>query len=204
MVRWIVSLESLPTPARGAVLASLGSGLGLQIAEPHDPEQGSAAGPLDSLLARMRGLARVPSGAHALWSSSCLLDVPQDPVWRQLYHELSRELVERLVPGGAQGSRHLMICLEVDSDEAFETLFDGCCLPGNGCPLARRESSLEDIAACRGRVAEWAEGAAVTPFAAQRVCLRCPRFVADNPVAMEALSAAAVRLCASAMAAQHA
>ena len=207
MVRWIVSLESPPTPARAPLLGALAAGLGLQAAEPHDPEQGASAGPLDSLLTRMRGLARLPAGAHAVWSSSCLLDVPEDPVWRQLYHELSGELVSRLVPGGAPGTRHLMVCLDVDPDEAFESLFGGGGagaggLQGNGCPLARRESGLEDIAKCTERVDGGAPpscGRGATPFQSQRVRLHCPRFVADNPVAMEALSAAAVRLCAAAM-----
>lgn len=200
MVRWIVSLESPPTPARAALLAALSGALGLQDAEPGDAaDQDCAQGPLDSLLARMRGLARLPADAHAAWSTSCLLDVPEDAVWRRLYAELSAELVDRLVPGGAAGTRHLMLCLEVDSDEAFESLFAGCSLQGAGCPLARRESTLEDVARCCERVAAAGLDDEATPFAARRLVLRCPRFAADNPVSMQALEAEAVRLCGDAM-----
>lgn len=197
-MRWIVSLESAPTPARGPLLQRLAAELGLVAAGPRDPEQGPVAGPLDSLLTRMLGLAKVPAGCNALWTSSCLLDVPDDPVWRQLYGELASELVERLVPEGAAGTRHLMVCLDVNCDEAFESLFDGSCLPGNGCPLVRRESSLEDIARCCHKVASWPVDGA-TPFEVHRVSLSCPRFAADNPVAMDTLAASVSRACLGAM-----
>lgn len=204
MVRWVVSLESVPTPARTALLAALAGRLGLHVAEDQAPsaEPGPAAGPLDSLLARMTGLARLPADAHAVWTSSCLLDVPAEPTWRRIYDDLAQELVERLVPGGVAGTRHLMLCLDVDPDEAFETLFDGGTLQGNGCPLVRRESCLDDVLRCCGLVSAAARADTVprvTPFEARRVLLRCPRFAADNPAAMAALENVAVRACADAI-----
>lgn len=196
MSRWIVSLESAPTPARAAILSALAGRLGLHAAETHDAEHcagaGAHAAALDCLLSRMRGLARLPAHASGLWATCTLLDVPDAPVWRGLYRELCAELVGRLVPGGAAGTRHLMVCLDVDRDEAFESLFG---VAGAG---GQQHASLEDVERWCGRVA--ATCSPPTPFQSHVVRLACPRFAADNPVALEALASEAVRLVAGAMA----
>lgn len=198
MTRWIVSLESVPTPARPAVLKSLSAALGLRHAELLNVDHRGTActDALDALLARIMGLARLPPDVHGLWSSSCILGVPEHPVWRRLYHQLSEELVARVVPRGASGTRHLMACLHVDANEAFESMFDG----GSKLPCLDGRAGMEEIKRCCARISEEPMAPTPTPFQTNAVSISCPAFTADNPVALDNLTAAVVSACSSAMA----
>lgn len=202
MVRWIASLESVPTPARPVVLKSLSAALGLQHAELPDNQGGHRGTPctraLDALLARTMGLARLPEDAHGAWSTSCIIGVPEHPVWRRLYRQLSQELVARVVPGGASGTRHLMVCMHVDANESFENMFDG---EGQGwmLPCLDARASIEEITRWCTRIAD-PQVEPPTPFVTTTVSIACPAYAADNPVALDNLATAVNRACSHAMA----
>lgn len=193
-MRWVVSLESVPSPARAPILKSLASALGLAVAESSECPQS----PLEALLNRIAGLARLPADADALWLSSCTLDTPSDPIWKALYADLSAELARRLLPPDAvHNTRHLMVLMDADCDEAFETLFGS--EPGGG--PADRRLCREDLQRLGDRVASYEPGPGVqdSPLACCSVRLACPRFAADNPAALEAVAAQAVAECRRAM-----
>lgn len=194
-MRWVVSLESVPSPARAPILKSLASALGLVVAESSECPQS----PLEALLNRIAGLARLPAEADGLWLSSCILDTPAaDPAWRSLYADLSAELARRLLPPDAvRSTRHLMVLMDADCDEAFETLFGA--EPG-GAPSSRRRCR-EDLQRLGDRVASYQPGPGVqdSPLDCCSVRLSCPRFAADNPAALEVVAAQAVAECRRAM-----
>ena len=192
-MRWVVSLESVPSPARAPILKSLASGLGLVVAETSE----CAQSPLEALLNRIAGLARLPADTDALWLSSCILDTPSDPAWRALHADLSAELARRLLPARAvETTRHLMVLMDADCDEAFETLFDA--EPGH--VPSSRQRCREDLQRLGDSLASYQPGAGVdSPLPCSTVRLSCPRFAADNPAALEAVASRALAECRRAM-----
>lgn len=188
-MRWVVSLESVPSPARGPVLKSLASNLGLAIAETSETPQS----PLEALLNRITGLARLPPEVDALWLSSCLLDTPADPTWKQLYADLSAELAARLLPPRAtECTKHLMLLMDADCDEAFEAMFDADTGTGGACV---RQRCREDIERFGQRVARYEPAPGDSPLDCVTARIACPRFAADNPATLQAVQAEAVAQC---------
>lgn len=190
-MRWVVSLESVPSPARAPILRYLASSLGLVVAERSECPHWE---PLQALLDRIAGLARLPSDADALWLSSCILDTPSDPTWSALYADLSAELARRLLPPSTmRDTKHLMVLMDTDCDEAFETLFDA--EPGG--PPSSRQRCLEELQALGDRVAAYQPGPGRqdSPLNCCSVRLSCPRFAADNPAALKVVASRVVAEC---------
>lgn len=167
--RWAVSVESLPVPARAAVLKSLQARLGLALL----PEDCGPAAPLALLLHRLRALSRAPPG-HSLWAGSWLLAVPQDPLLWRLHRDLAAAVAGRLLPGGGEGVRHLMVCLQTSPDEALEALLAGA----DG-----RDVGLEALRHAQ-RCIEDEHGGSCSPFEVEIVRVECPCFAADNPATL--------------------
>jgi hypothetical protein len=175
--RWVVSLEGLAVPARAAILKSLQTRLGFALLE----SDARSCHPLHQLLHRVRSLARV-SRPGAVWSGSWLFDVPDEPAMRALHRDLSRELAARLLPA-AQTTRHILVVLDADPDEAFETLM-GADVPA--CQNAR-EVCLQDLREAKAKLARNAAEADVSPFETRIVHVSCPAFAADNAVTLGAI-----------------
>lgn len=172
MERWVVSVESLDVPARSAVLKSLHARLGLDvIVEGERPQSAFVC-----LLHRMRALARLPWTRHVMFSGSWLLRVPSDPDLVRLYADLGDALVDAL---GVHRSRHLMVCMRVDVDEAFEAaLMDSPRSP----PVW-----LHTLQQAQNELLRADRAAACTPFRAYTINVDCPPYAADTPATLEAL-----------------
>lgn len=194
--RWVVSVESLSVPARASVLKSLKTRLALSVA---DVERvgggGGSSTSLGLLLHRLQGLARVGGSTNALWCGSWLMKTPRDPLLRDLHRDLARALADKLVPGGVQGTAHLMLCMRSPTDEAFEALLT--------CELAAaRDVSLQCLRdAARGMEHDAALAAAecLSPFGVRIVRVECPAFAADNPTSLNSLVDLCVAQCQGVM-----
>lgn len=191
--RWVISVESLSVPARACVLKSLKNRLDLTVADADRTGGGSSAS-LGLLLHRLKGLARVPASTPAMWCGSWLMKAPRDPLLRDLHRDLARALADKLVPGGAKGTAHLMLCLRAPTDEAFESLLT--------CELAAaRDVSLQCLRdAARGMEDAPLGAECLSPFAVQIVRVDCPAFAADNPVSLNSLVDLCVTRCQGVMA----
>lgn len=184
--RWVVSVEGLSVPARAAVLKALQHRLGLMVAD-NDHQDRQDHHPFSWLLHRMRGLAKVPISADALWCGSWLMHVPRgSPALTELYKDVSHVLADRL-PEEASRTKHLMVWLDVDPNQAFETLFH------DGNPAAR-EVNLQCLRDARDTllraVRDAMDGnreALYSPFEVQIVHIPYPPFAADNPVTLNAV-----------------
>lgn len=227
MVRCVVSVEGLPLPARAAVLKSLQTRLALAALSDSCPPAAPAAAAqlaprlapqLALLVGRLRALARLPEGAHALWTGSWLLAEPRDPLLRRLHRDLGRAVASRLLPPqSATKTKHVMLCLTTASaDEAFEAVLengeDGGGGGGGGgsggggggggsggggaiCLQSLREAQerIEELARAGG-------GGALSPFAdVEAVEVRVPPFAADNPATLARLLDLACQGCHRAM-----
>ena len=174
-MRCAVSLESLPVPARAAVIKSLQARLGLALL-PEDDRCGGPVAPLALLLHRLRALAKqqaAPGGGHALWGGPWLPSAPRDPLLRRLHRDLGAAVAARLMPDA--GVRHLMVCLESCPDEAFEALV--------GVETGRsKDVSLQSLHQAQRAIHEAAAGGgSCSPFPVEIVRVACPCFAADNP-----------------------
>lgn len=173
--RCVVSVEALAVPGRAAILKSLHDRLGLPLIE----ADAAPAHPFRKLLARMQALARLDDKASALWSGSCVLDVPRDEEWRSLYQDLGQELADRLLVD-PQRITHLMLVLDADVDEAFEALFAS----ETSSSQPARETCLQHLRQGRELLCASAGAVAASPFVTRIVTLECPAFAADNHVAL--------------------
>lgn len=161
-MRWVVSVEGVDTPVRSAILKSLHTCFDLSTA---DTER--SAHPFARLLHRMVALSKT-SGNMAS-SGSWILTAPEDPSAGALYADVARHLVSRL---HLEDTRHLMIVVDVDADEAFESMvLDD--------PVGTRAMTLRECADVQARL--WGRHADATPFPAKAVPVRCPPFLVDNP-----------------------
>lgn len=191
--RWVVSIESLDVPARAAVMKSLHSTLGLNVIVDNDRVTDRGAQPFVLLLRRLRALSRVPHTHHALFAGSWMLHAPTDPLVASLYAELGAALVDAL---GILHSRHLMVCMRVSIDEAYETAL------GNGA-YTHPSHAPDTAVSLQGLVAQQdalltAEKAAVSsPLRTYALSVECPPFAADTPVELDALNARVERAVAS-------
>lgn len=178
-VTWAVSVEGLRVPARQAVLKALQARLGLVPVCDDDRADRGADAFFRVLLHRVRALARVPPGSHALWTGSWVLTAPRDPDPRlaALHRQLGEALVARLAPG--RRVRHLMLCLDACPHEAFEAAL-------GGDPGAHREVDLRALAGAAAGLAR-AEPGPGSPFPCEVARVACPRFAGDNPATLEAL-----------------
>lgn len=164
-MRWLVSVESLPVPARSAALKALLVALDLAVA---DSEQRSSH-PFAQLLHRVTALSK--TSGNALSRGSWILSCPRDPDLAALYTDMAGELTARLLTDPV---RHLLVVLEADADEAFEAAVLG-------------ESKSWTLRSCRdagNTLSEARPPVLTTPFPHHVLKFRCPPFVADNPVTL--------------------
>jgi hypothetical protein len=193
-MRWVLSVEGLPVPARSAVLKCLHNRLGLSLL---DGDRHGQVHPLRQLLARLQALAKLGDpAAGAMWSGSWVLDAPsRDPVWAALHRDLAHSLARKLLPpGSADATTHLMVFLDADADEAFETM-----LSPEACQNATREVSLQHLRDAKAKL-DASNGADVSPFPHRIVRVPCPPFAGDNPSVLGALCTSAVTECLRVMA----
>lgn len=186
-MRYVISVESLAVPARAAVLKSLQGRFGMACI----PDAERCTSPFALLLHRMRAMARVPDKTHILWCGPWLLATPRDPLMRRLHHDLALALARRLLHDGGAGTKHIMVCLKVSEDEAFETL-----LEGDGC----RDATLQSLREAQAAI-EAPEPRSCSPFGSEIVRFDCPCFAADNPVTLAKVVDLACAGCASVMSA---
>lgn len=192
--RWVVSIESLDVPARAAAVKSLHSSMGLNVIVDNDRVTDRAALPFVLLLRRLRALARVPHTHHALFTGSWLLHAPSDPLVAEVYDALGAALIDTL---GIVHSRHLMVCMRVSVDEAYETaLGNGAYTHPPNAPGATAVS-LQGLAAEQEALLSAEKAAMCSPFRTYALAVECPQFAADTPVEMDALNARIERAVAS-------
>lgn len=185
--RWVVSIESLDVPARAAVLKSLHANSGLDVIVDNDRVTDRIAMPFVLLLRRLKALARIPHTHHALFSGSWLLHAPTDPLVAQVYAAMGSTLVDAL---GISHSRHLMLCMRVSVDEAYEmALGTGAYLPHAATATAVDMQSLQGLAKAQDAMLTAERAAASSPLRTYAITLDCPPFAADTPVELEALHA---------------
>ncbi len=195
--RWVVSIESLDVPARAAVLKSLHSAVGLNVIVDNDRVTDRIAMPFVLLLRRLKALSRVPHTHHALFAGSWMLHAPTDPLVADLYAELGAVLVDAL---GILHSRHLMICMRVSVDEAYETALGSGAYthhPGTHGPATPDMHSLQGLARAQDEILSAHKAAVCSPLRAYAITVDCPAFAADTPVELDALSSRVERAVAA-------
>lgn len=170
--RWVVSVESLDVPARSAVLKSLHARLALDVIVDADRPQSAFVG----LLHRMRALTRLPFTRHVMFSGSWLLRVPTDPDLVKLYVDLGDALVDAL---GVHRSRHLMVCMRVDVDEAFEAAL----MESPRSPPVW----LHTLEHAQNQLLRADRAASCSPFRTYTITVDCPPYAADTATTLEAL-----------------
>ena len=171
--RWLVTVEGVDVPARAAVLSHIHATFGFNVIIDNDRCPSS----LMLLLHRLKALARLPASRHVLLSGAWGLRAPREAAMQDLHADLGAALVGAL--GIPDDTRHLMISLRADADEAFEAALHH---------LGERDTTLQDV--------KRAAPPPPSPFGTHVVDLECPRYVADNPAELEALKSkvtAAVR-----------
>lgn len=174
---WIVSVESLPVPARDVVVDALHRRLGMSMVMVN-----GSGSPFKRLIGTLKAASMLSGNVMlcAPWLTTC----HRDPALGKVYRGLAKALVSAF---GMQDARHLMVCMRACPAEAFEH--------------AMKSSPSMCLHDLRVDQALLTETHLQSPFRATTIVnLSCPAYAADTPEALDAITEEAYEAVAAALA----